>query len=55
MMGKMAWLTVVFQNRQTIFKLAREALFGRGRTMNPNAHDAYESVPTPDVPGGVNA
>jgi hypothetical protein len=55
MMGKMAWLTIVFQNRQTIFKLAREVLFGRGRTTNPNAHDAYESVPTPDVPGGVNA
>ena len=41
MMGKMAWLKVVFQNRQTIFKLAREAIFGRGRTMNSNPHDAY--------------
>jgi radical SAM superfamily enzyme YgiQ (UPF0313 family) len=41
MMGKMAWLKVVFQNRQTIFKLAREAIFRRGRTMNSNPHDAY--------------
>jgi len=41
MMGKMAWLKVVFRNRQTIFKLAREAIFGRGRTMNSNPHDAY--------------
>ena len=55
MMGKMAWFKVVVQNRQTIFKLAREVLSGRGRTMNPNAHDAYESVPTPDVPSEVNA
>jgi hypothetical protein len=30
-------------------------LFGRARTINPNAHDAYESGPTPDVPGEVNA
>jgi radical SAM superfamily enzyme YgiQ (UPF0313 family) len=45
MMGKMAWLKVVFQNRQTILKLAREAFFGRARPMNPNTEDAYESVP----------
>jgi hypothetical protein len=55
MMGKMAWLKVIFQNRRTILRLAREALFGGGRPMNPNAHDAYESIPTPDVSGEVNA
>jgi hypothetical protein len=55
MMGKTVWVKVVVQNRQTIFKLAREVLFGRGRTMNPNAPDAYESAPTPDVPSEVNA
>lgn len=30
MMGKMAWLRVVLQNRRTISKLVREALFGGG-------------------------
>jgi radical SAM superfamily enzyme YgiQ (UPF0313 family) len=29
MMGKVAWLKVVAQNRHTIFELAREAFFGR--------------------------
>ncbi len=38
MMGKMAWLKVVAQNRRTILKLAREAFFGRRtRPTNPAA------------------
>jgi hypothetical protein len=28
MMGRMAWLKVVAQNRRTIFKLVRESFFG---------------------------
>jgi hypothetical protein len=50
MMGKMAWLKVVAQNRRTIFKLAREAFFGRraGPT-SPKAQDTYKDI-VPDVP-----
>src|SRR6202140_1164316 len=55
MMGKMAWLKVVAQNRRTILELAREALFGRGRAMSWSAQDACESVPAPELPGEVNA
>jgi radical SAM superfamily enzyme YgiQ (UPF0313 family) len=45
MMGKMAWLKVVAQNRRTILKLAREALFGRrARPGNPDTQDAYEAA-----------
>ena len=44
MMGKMAWLKVVSQNRQTIFKLVREAFFGRrARPTNPDAQDAVRT------------
>jgi hypothetical protein len=43
MMGKMAWLRVVFQNRHTISKLVSEALFGgRARPTNSSALDTYE-------------
>ena len=43
MMGRLAWLKVVAQNRQTIFKLLKEAFFGR-RTWprNANVQDSYE-------------
>jgi hypothetical protein len=54
MMGKMAWLKVVAQNRRTILKLAREAFFGRrARPTNPDAKDAYEPVAVPDVTSEV--
>jgi radical SAM superfamily enzyme YgiQ (UPF0313 family) len=56
MMGKMAWLKVVVENRQTILRLVREAIFGRrGRPTNPDAQDAYVAIAAPDVPGEVNA
>jgi hypothetical protein len=56
MMGKIAWLRVVAQNRQTIFKLAREAFFGRrARPTNPDTQDAYKAVTAQDVPGELNA
>src|SRR5436309_1261603 len=45
MMGKMAWLKVVAQNRQTIFKLVKEAFFGRRtRPRSPEVEDSYEDV-----------
>ena len=56
MIGKMACLKVVVQNRQTILRLVREAIFGRrGRPTNPDAQDAYVAIAAPDVPGEVNA
>jgi hypothetical protein len=56
MMGKLAWLKVIVQNRQTIFKLIREALLGRqARPTNPNTQDAYEEARAPDVSGELSA
>src|ERR1700693_3699468 len=55
MMGKMAWLKVVAQNRRTIFKLVREAFFGRRtRPKKPDAKDVYEHVAVPDVSSEVS-
>ncbi|MGO9647710.1 MAG: B12-binding domain-containing radical SAM protein [Terriglobales bacterium] len=56
MMGRLAWLKVVTRNRQTIYKLAKEAFFGR-RTLpgNTNVQDLYEDVAVPDVSGEVGA
>jgi radical SAM superfamily enzyme YgiQ (UPF0313 family) len=56
MMGKMAWLKVVAQNRHTILKLVRGAFFGRrARPKNPDTQDAYETVAAPNVAGELNA
>lgn len=42
MMGKMAWLKVVAQNSSTIFKLGREAFFGRrARPTSPEVHKTF--------------
>jgi hypothetical protein len=30
MLGKLAWVKVIAENRHTIFKLVKEAVFGRG-------------------------
>src|ERR1700677_4848958 len=50
MMGKMAWVKVVAQNRRTILRLVREAFFGRWkRPTNPDTKDVYESVVAPEV------
>ena len=54
MMGKMAWLKVVAQNRRTIFKLVREAFFRRRtRPTNLDAKGVYEPVAVPDVTSEV--
>jgi radical SAM superfamily enzyme YgiQ (UPF0313 family) len=55
MMGKIAWLKVVAQNRHTILKLVREAFSGRARPTNPHTQDAYAEVGAPDVAGELNA
>src|SRR5436305_1867049 len=50
MMGKFAWLKVVVQNRRTIFKLVKEAIFGRrARPKNPDIHRSYEDAAGPEV------
>jgi radical SAM superfamily enzyme YgiQ (UPF0313 family) len=47
MMGKMAWVKVVMENRRTIFKLAKEAIFGGGpvRSKNPAMPVPYPPLP----------
>ena len=56
MLGKMAWLKVVTENRHTIFKLVKEAFFGRRtRPRNPDVPDLYEDVVATDVSGEVSA
>ena len=59
MMGKLAWLKVVFENRHTIFGLLTEAVFGPRHATN---HDvavpdkgSYEDAVAPDVGGEMNA
>jgi hypothetical protein len=56
MMGKMAWLKVVAQNRRTVLKLVREAFFGRRtRPTSQDAKDLCEPVAAPDVTSEVSA
>ena len=55
MMGRLAWLKVIVQNRRTIFKLVKEAFFGRRtRLRSPEVEDSYEDVAAPDVSGEVS-
>jgi radical SAM superfamily enzyme YgiQ (UPF0313 family) len=56
MMGRLAWLKVVVQNRRTIFKLVKEAFFGgRTRPRSLEVEDSYEDGAAPDVSGEVSA
>jgi hypothetical protein len=56
MMGKLAWPKVILENRQTIFKLVKEAVFGRdARPKRPQAEMVYEEVVAPEVPGEASA
>jgi hypothetical protein len=42
MMGKLAWLRVITQNRRTIFQLVKEAIFGRKtRPQGPDGQVVY--------------
>ena len=49
MMNKLAWLKVIAQNRHTIFKLVKEAVFGRKarRPPNPEGEVLYEEAAAP--------
>jgi len=52
MLGKLAWLKVVAENRHTIFKLVTEALFGRRDPASGARLDvAYEEVETQEAAG----
>jgi hypothetical protein len=56
MMGKLAWPKVILENRQTIFKLVKEAVFGPdARPKRPQAETVYQEVVAPEVPGEASA
>ncbi len=48
MLGRMAWVKVVAQNRKTIFKLVKEAIVGRKvrRPRNPDREVVYDDAAT---------
>ncbi|MGC2449221.1 MAG: radical SAM protein [Candidatus Sulfotelmatobacter sp.] len=50
MLGKLSWLKVIAQNRNTIMKLITEAVFGRkARPKNTDLQDSLETLPAPDA------
>ncbi|MGH9646052.1 MAG: hypothetical protein ACRD4E_04475, partial [Bryobacteraceae bacterium] len=55
MMGRLAWPKMLLQNRRTIFKLVKEALFGRKtrRPRNPDREVPCQDV-APEVAGGFS-
>jgi len=56
MMGRLAWPKVIAQNRRTIYKLVKEAVFGRkARPSSPDRESPYEDRLTPEVTGEVSA
>jgi hypothetical protein len=56
MLGKLAWLKVITENRRTIFKLTIEAIFGRRpKPRNPNIESPYAEVPAQEVQGEASA
>jgi hypothetical protein len=50
MLGKLAWVKVVAENRHTIFKLVKEAVFGRKarRPRNLEGETSYEEAAAPE-------
>ncbi len=50
MLGKLAWMKVVAENRHTIFKLVKEAVFGRSarRPRNPEGEVLYDEAASPE-------
>jgi len=56
MLGKLAWLKVAAENRHTIFKLLKEAFFGRkARPRLRDVEDSYQDVPARDTGSEVSA
>ncbi len=54
MMGRLAWLKVIAQNRRTIFSLVWEALRGhRTRGGNPDAQNLFPDVMVSSVPAEI--
>ena len=50
MLGRLAWLKVIAENRRTIFKLVKEAVFGGiSRPTNPDVESPYEDAAAPEV------
>jgi len=53
MLGKLAWLKVAAENRRTIFKLIKEAVFGRKN--RPARVAEGEELPGSEVQGEARA
>src|SRR3984957_11446186 len=53
MMEKFAWLKVVSENRRTLLKLVKEAIFGR--RARPKRPGSYEDAIAPAVPDQVSS
>jgi radical SAM superfamily enzyme YgiQ (UPF0313 family) len=51
MLGKLAWLKVIAQNRRTIFILVKEAVFGRKRPGSAALEPAYAERETAEASG----
>jgi hypothetical protein len=52
MLGKLAWLRVIGENRKTIFKLAKEAIFGyRKRPRHAPLEGPYEEPGAAEASG----
>lgn len=50
MLGRLAWLKVIAENRRTIFKLVKEAVFGGiSRPRNPDVESPYEDAVASEV------
>src|ERR1700693_2497396 len=56
MMGRLAWPKMIFQNRRTIFKLAKAAILSRRmRPRNSNLQTSPTDVAAREISGEVNA
>jgi radical SAM superfamily enzyme YgiQ (UPF0313 family) len=56
MMGRMAWPKMIAQNHRTIFKLVKEAVFGRkARPSGPDSQTPYQDVVVPELSGELSA
>jgi hypothetical protein len=55
MLGKLAWVKVVAENRRTIFKLVKEAVFGRGlsKPHTRAGQTSYEEAAAPESQVGA--
>ena len=56
MMGRMAWPKMIAQNRRTIFKLVKEAVFGRkARPSGPDLQIPFKEAVAPELTGEFSA